>query len=47
MITAIKGCERAALGMDGAGWPEVRIAVAYVIIMVTMSFLLFPFVWEE
>jgi heme exporter protein B len=23
MITAIKGCERAALGMDAAGWPEV------------------------
>jgi heme exporter protein B len=47
MITAIKGCERAALGMDTAGWPEVKIAVAYVIIMITMSLFLFPLVWEE
>jgi len=47
MITCIKGCERAALGLDSAGWPEVKIAVAYVIIMITMSLLLFPLVWEE
>jgi len=47
MITCIKGCERAAIGMNSAGWPEVRIAVAYVVIMVTLSLLLFPLVWEE
>jgi heme exporter protein B len=47
MITAIKGCERAAAGMDSAGWPEVRIAVAYVIIMIIMSLFLFPLIWEE
>jgi heme exporter protein B len=47
MITAIKGCERAAVGMDTAGWPEVRIAVAYVIIMIIMSLFLFPLIWEE
>jgi heme exporter protein B len=47
MITAIKGCERAALGIDPAGWPEVRIAVAYVIIMIVMSLFLFPLIWEE
>ncbi len=47
MITAIKGCERAAVGMDTAGWPEVRIAVAYVVIMIIMSLFLFPLIWEE
>jgi heme exporter protein B len=47
MITAIKGCERAAIGMSAAGWPEVKIAVAYVVIMITMSLFLFPLVWEE
>ncbi len=47
MITAIKGCERAAVGMDPAGWPEVRIAVAYLIIMIIMSIFLFPLIWEE
>ncbi|NVM22740.1 MAG: heme exporter protein CcmB [Desulfobacterales bacterium] len=47
MITAIKGCERAAAGMHTAGWPEVKLAVAYVIIMITMSLFLFPLVWEE
>jgi heme exporter protein B len=47
MITAIKGCERAAIGVNSAGWPEVKIAVAYFVIMITMSLLLFPLVWEE
>ena len=47
MITCMKGCERAALGIDSAGWPEVRIAVAYVVIMVILSLFLFPLVWEE
>ena len=47
MITCIKGCERAALGVNSAGWPEVRIAIAYVIIMVILSLFLFPLVWEE
>jgi len=47
MITAIKGCERAAVGIDMAGWPEVRIAVAYVVIMIIMSLFLFPLIWEE
>jgi len=47
MITAIKGCERAAVGMNAAGWPEVRIATAYVIVMIVMSFFLFPLIWEE
>ena len=47
MITAIKGCERAAIGMDPGGWPEVRIAVAYVVIMIIMSLFLFPLIWEE
>ena len=47
MITAIKGCERAADGMNTAGWPEVRIAVAYTVIMITISLFLFPMIWEE
>ncbi|OEU51975.1 MAG: hypothetical protein BA861_07835 [Desulfobacterales bacterium S3730MH5] len=47
MITAIKGCERAAIGTNTAGWPEVRIAVAYMVIMVIMSLFLFPLIWEE
>jgi len=47
MIIAIKGCERAAVGMNTAGWPEVRIAVAYTVIMITMSLFLFPMIWEE
>lgn len=47
MITAIKGCERAAIGINSAGWPEVKIAVAYFVIMITISLLLFPMVWEE
>jgi heme exporter protein B len=47
MITCIKGCERAAVGVNSAGWPEVRIAIAYVIIMIILSLFLFPLVWEE
>ena len=47
MITCMKGCERAAVGINSAGWPEVRIAVAYVIIMIILSLFLFPLVWEE
>jgi heme exporter protein B len=47
MITCIKGCERAAIGINSAGWPEVKIAIAYFVIMITMSLLLFPLVWEE
>jgi heme exporter protein B len=47
MITAIKGSERAACGISAAGWPEVKIAAAYAVIMVTVSLLLFPMVWEE
>jgi heme exporter protein B len=47
MITSIKGCERAAIGLDSAGWPEVKIAVAYVIIMIIVSLFLFHLVWEE
>jgi heme exporter protein B len=47
MITCIKGCERAAVGLNSAGWPEVRIAIAYVIIMIILSLFLFPLVWEE
>ena len=47
MITAIKGCERAAIGLDPAGWPEVRIALAYAVIMTVMSLFLFPLIWEE
>lgn len=47
MITAIKGCERAAVGTDTAGWPEVKIAAAYLVVMVTVSLFLFPLIWEE
>jgi len=47
MITAIKGCERAAVGMEAAGWPEVRMAVAYLVIMIIVSLFLFPLIWEE
>jgi heme exporter protein B len=47
MITAIKGCEKAAVGMNNPGWPEVRIAVAYSIVMIVMSLFLFPLIWEE
>jgi heme exporter protein B len=47
MITGIKGCEKAAVGINGSGWSEVRIAVAYTIVMITMSLLLFPLIWEE
>lgn len=47
MITAIRGCERAAIGLEGTGWPEVKIAIAYVMIMITVSLFLFPLVWEE
>jgi hypothetical protein len=47
MITAIKGCEKAAVGASNPGWPEVRIAVAYSIVMIVMSLFLFPLIWEE
>jgi heme exporter protein B len=47
MITAIKGCEKAAVGMNTPGWPEVRIAIAYTIVMITVSIFLFPLIWEE
>jgi heme exporter protein B len=47
MITAIKGCEKAALGTNNPGWPEVRIAIAYSVVMIVMSLFLFPMIWEE
>ncbi len=47
IITAIKGSERAAAGISAAGWPEVKIAAAYAVIMITVSLLLFPLIWEE
>jgi heme exporter protein B len=47
MITAIKGCERAALGIETTGWPEVRIAAAFTAVMITISLFLFPLIWEE
>lgn len=47
MITSIKGCEKAAIGINNPGWSEVRIALAYTIVMVTLSMFLFPLVWEE
>ena len=47
MIISIKGCERAAGGGDLAGWPEVKIAIAYFIIMTTASLLFFPLIWED
>ncbi len=47
MITAIKGCERAAVGTNPGGWPEVRIAAAYTVIMIITSLFLFPLIWEE
>ncbi|MBN2013039.1 heme exporter protein CcmB [candidate division KSB1 bacterium] len=47
MIIAMKGCEKAALAAEIAGWHEVKIALAYIVIMVTVSVMLFPIVWEE
>ena len=47
MITSIKGCEKAATNMNIAGWHEVKIAVAYLVIMITVSLFLFPLIWEE
>lgn len=47
MITSIKGCEKAATNMNITGWHEVKIAVAYFVVMVTISLFLFPLVWEE
>ncbi len=47
MITAIKGCEKAAILSDIPGWPEVKISIAYLIIMITLSLFLFPIIWEE
>jgi heme exporter protein B len=47
MITAIKGCEKAATNMNIAGWHEVKIIVAYLVIMITLSLFLFPLIWEE
>lgn len=47
MITCIKGCEKAATNTNIAGWHEVKITFAYLIIMMTISLLLFPLIWEE
>ena len=47
MITSIKGSEKAAINLNITGWHEVKIATAYLIIMVTISLFLFPVVWEE
>ena len=47
MIISMKGCEKAALASPIQGWHEVNIAVAYSIIMITASVMLFPIVWEE
>ncbi|MBD3288766.1 heme ABC transporter permease CcmB [candidate division KSB1 bacterium] len=47
MITAIKGCEKAAIQTTVAGWNEVNICIAYLVIMITLSLFLFPVIWEE
>lgn len=47
MIIGIKGCEKAATGLQSSGMPEIKIAFAYTIIMFTISFILFPVVWKE
>ena len=47
MITGIKGCERAASGLNVTAWPEVKLAIGYCIVMITLSVLIFPVVWEE
>lgn len=47
MIISIKGCEKAALNIGVAGWHEVKIALAYLIVMITISLFLFPIVWDE
>ncbi|MBN1350517.1 heme exporter protein CcmB [candidate division KSB1 bacterium] len=47
VIISIKGCERASQGVDLAGWSEVKIALAYLILMTVASFFLFPIIWEE
>ena len=47
MITAIKGFERSAIVSAVSGWPEVRFAIAYMVVMVTVSMFLFPLIWEE
>ncbi len=47
MIISIKGCEKAATNIGVTGWHEVKIALAYLIIMMTLSLFLFPLIWEE
>lgn len=47
IIIAIKGCEKAAIGSDISGWPEVRIAISYSAVMITASLFLFPLIWED
>lgn len=47
MITAIKGCEQASIGIDRIGWAEARMALAYLVIMIIVSLFLFPLIWEE
>jgi len=47
MIICIKGCEKAALNLNIEGWYEAKIALAYLIIMITLSNFLFPIIWEE
>jgi heme exporter protein B len=47
LIVAIKGSEKASLGLSVAGWYELKIILAYFVIMMTVSLMLFPVVWEE
>jgi len=47
MIMAIKGCEQASVRLGPVGWAEVRMAFAYLVIMVIVSLFLFPLIWEE
>jgi hypothetical protein len=47
LLLTIKGCEKAAVGVNNPGWPEVRIAVAYSVVMIVISLFLFPLIWEE
>lgn len=47
IIISIKGCERAAEGTDISGWPELKLTIAYLIVMITASLFLFPLIWEE
>ncbi|MBN1155634.1 heme exporter protein CcmB [candidate division KSB1 bacterium] len=47
LITLIKGTEKSFMEADIVHWDEVRVAVAYIIVIGVLSLFLFPIIWRD